>query len=136
MYYKNPNPSVVRSSMHVCVLLFLPAVAFLLHAFLPKIAFLSDSACFQHKIICFRQGVDILRWRLLLGPSTLLICTKHIGRGAKANLESHLKAFIVVKDPSLHLVTCKKGPNPRQTQEETFQLSRVRLFVKCVHSPK
>jgi hypothetical protein len=47
MYYKNPNPSIIRSSMHVCMLIFLPAVTFLLHAFLPKITFLSDSACFQ-----------------------------------------------------------------------------------------
>jgi hypothetical protein len=47
MHYKNPNPSVIRSSMHVHVVLFLPAVLFLLHASLPKIVFLSDSADIQ-----------------------------------------------------------------------------------------
>jgi hypothetical protein len=36
MYYKNPNPNIVRSSMHAHVLLFLPVVAFLMHAALPK----------------------------------------------------------------------------------------------------
>jgi hypothetical protein len=48
MYYKNRNPNVIRSSMHARVLLFLPAVAFLVHSFLPKISFLSTLTCFQH----------------------------------------------------------------------------------------
>jgi hypothetical protein len=46
-YYKNPNHNIVRSSIHVRVLLFLPAVTFPVHVFLPKIAFLSALACFQ-----------------------------------------------------------------------------------------
>jgi hypothetical protein len=66
-YYKNPNPSVVRSSMHACVLLFLPVAAFLMHSFLPKIAFPSTLAYFQRSsikiltcikfllILCFHQ---------------------------------------------------------------------------------
>jgi hypothetical protein len=29
IHYQNPNPTVVRSSLHACVLFFLPAVAFL-----------------------------------------------------------------------------------------------------------
>jgi hypothetical protein len=41
IYCKKPNPNVVRSSMYVCVLLFLPAVAFLVRAFFPRITFLS-----------------------------------------------------------------------------------------------
>jgi hypothetical protein len=50
MYYKNPNPNVVRSSMHVCMQLFLLAVAFYMHAFLPKIAFPSALAYFQQHL--------------------------------------------------------------------------------------
>jgi hypothetical protein len=33
--------------MHAHMLLFLPVVAFLVHSFLPKIAFISDSSFFQ-----------------------------------------------------------------------------------------
>jgi hypothetical protein len=47
MYCKNPNPNIIRSSMHACVLPFLPAVAFLVHALFPKIAFFSALAYFQ-----------------------------------------------------------------------------------------
>jgi hypothetical protein len=47
MYYKNPNPNIVRYSMHAHVLLFLPVVYFLVHAFLPEIAFLSTLSYFQ-----------------------------------------------------------------------------------------
>jgi hypothetical protein len=47
MYCKNPNPSILRSSMHARVLLFLPAIASLVHSFFPKIAFLSTLASFQ-----------------------------------------------------------------------------------------
>jgi len=47
IHYQNPNPTVVRSSLHARMLLFLPAVAFLVHAFFPKISFLSALACFQ-----------------------------------------------------------------------------------------
>jgi hypothetical protein len=47
IYYKKTNPNVVRSSMHACVLLFLPIVVFLVHAFLPKISFLSILVFFQ-----------------------------------------------------------------------------------------
>jgi hypothetical protein len=36
MYYKNPNPNIVRSSMHAHVFLFLPAITFLVHAFLSQ----------------------------------------------------------------------------------------------------
>jgi hypothetical protein len=50
MYYKTPNPSIVRYSMHAHMLIFLPAIAFILHALLPKIAFLSDSTFFQHAV--------------------------------------------------------------------------------------
>jgi hypothetical protein len=44
---QNPSPNIVRSSMHACTLLFLPTVASLVHAFFPRIAFLSSLACFQ-----------------------------------------------------------------------------------------
>jgi hypothetical protein len=37
---QKPNPTVVRSSLHARVLFFLPAVAFLVHAFFLKIALL------------------------------------------------------------------------------------------------
>jgi hypothetical protein len=47
MYYKNPNPSIVMSSMHAHMFLFHLVVSFLLHASLPKIAFLYYSACLQ-----------------------------------------------------------------------------------------
>jgi hypothetical protein len=47
MYYKNPNPNVVKYSMNARILIFPPVVAFLLHAILPKISFLSDSTYFQ-----------------------------------------------------------------------------------------
>jgi hypothetical protein len=47
MYCKNLNPNVVRSSMHACMLLFLPVVVFLVHAFLPKINFISSLSYFQ-----------------------------------------------------------------------------------------
>jgi hypothetical protein len=47
VYCKNPNPNVIRSSMNVHMLLFLPIIAFLVHSFLPKITFISALAYFQ-----------------------------------------------------------------------------------------
>jgi hypothetical protein len=37
IHYQNPNPTIVRSSLHACVLFFLPAVTFLVHVLFPKI---------------------------------------------------------------------------------------------------
>jgi hypothetical protein len=48
IHYQNPNPNVIRSSLHVHVMFFLPAVAFLVHAFFPKLVFLSSLSCLQH----------------------------------------------------------------------------------------
>jgi hypothetical protein len=40
IHYKNPNPKIVRYSLHAHVLFFLPVVAFLMHDLFPKITFL------------------------------------------------------------------------------------------------
>jgi hypothetical protein len=55
IYCKNPKPNIVRPSMDARVLLLLPFVASLMHAFFPKITFLSTFSCFQ-------QGPNIDMW--------------------------------------------------------------------------
>jgi hypothetical protein len=47
IHYQKHNPNAIRSSLHARVMFFLPVVAFLVHAFFPKIAFLSALVCFQ-----------------------------------------------------------------------------------------
>jgi hypothetical protein len=66
MYYKNPNPTDVRSSSHARVLFFLPAVAFLVHAFL--------HVC----MLCFPPAVTssfcMLSFPMIILLSTLAYC--------------------------------------------------------------
>jgi hypothetical protein len=55
MHYQNPNPIVVRSSSHACMLFFLPAAAFLacVHAVFPS-SYLFSRACFlSQKLLAF-----------------------------------------------------------------------------------
>jgi hypothetical protein len=62
--------------MHVRMFLFLPSVSFLLHAFLPKIAFISDSACFQHEEWEVLDRKELGTIQLILGVSVAFNISK------------------------------------------------------------
>jgi hypothetical protein len=84
MYFQNPNPNDVRSSMCARALLFLPAVAFLVHALFPKIGFLFSLAYFQQapntdmwlipSHITFVRFIDLPSDHLELLPELHFLC--------------------------------------------------------------